>query len=81
MDQSPKQVPQLYVVVCIALHTAIGPFADAASALRCAREYTDTDSRDSCVYLPIPLVLPAGSHLSTVPAPDVVETGHPGQYL
>lgn len=61
-DQKDSDIVQLYMVVCTNLHACIGPFADMASAVQMAREWTNR-KKDSCIYLPVPMIVPEGVEL------------------
>lgn len=56
-------IDNLYIVTCTDLHTAIGVFMGAKSALKMARSLTD---RGECVFLPVKLELIRGSKVSSL---------------
>jgi len=46
-------MPELFVVVCSELHSAIGPFDDPRVALVVAQKMT-RESPEGCTYVPMP---------------------------
>ena len=70
--------PQLFVVVCTALHVALGPFADLGAALVAARHHTDSEM-GRCNYLPVPLML-EGAQIIPIPGGPAESDDGPGAW-
>lgn len=72
------ELPAVFIVVCVKLHSAMGPYPTPEIALDIAKRL-NADPTHKCDYVPVPLVLDA-EYAHTAPITDTPPTNRKGHH-